>query len=340
MSTSSLLNSTGVVPDVLAQAPSHEVAVATVTLGDLTFSGQPSEVLPASATDPVPSLSWAGAAADKLYTVFMTDPDAPSRANPIYREFLHWGVTNVPGSDVAKGDTILPYVSSAPPHASGPHRYVFLVYEQQQGKIDGAAVMPESFPQRGGQRAEAFVEAAAAAGNTLTLAAAAVMEAEWDEGCDAKHTALGFVPPPEYQSPHQKAAQAAAVQKEAAGLGLSKLGFGCWQLGSKGTDDYWQLEYTQDMASAMVRLAAEHGFTYFDTAGDYSGGDSERQLGVALKQLAPELRSKCIVGTKIVPNNCDEVERHLTEQLERLQMDCVDLYMVSCWPLELDVSSP
>ena len=123
---------------------------------------------------------------------------------------------------------------------------------------------------------------------------------------------------------------AAASVSAPAGLSFSKLGFGCWQLGSKGTDDYWQLEYTQEMANEMVGLAASNGFTYFDTAGDYSGGDSERQLGEALKTLDPSLRAKCIVGTKIVPNNCDRVEHHLTEQLARLQLDCVDLFVRSC----------
>jgi hypothetical protein len=39
-----------------------------------------------------------------------------------------------------------------------------------------------------------------------------------------------------------------------SGLVLSTLGFGCWQLGSKGTDDYWGLEYTQEMANHMVKV--------------------------------------------------------------------------------------
>ena len=27
------------------------------------------------------------------------DPDAPSRSNPIYREFVHWVVVNIPGNE-------------------------------------------------------------------------------------------------------------------------------------------------------------------------------------------------------------------------------------------------
>jgi aryl-alcohol dehydrogenase-like predicted oxidoreductase len=70
-----------------------------------------------------------------------------------------------------------------------------------------------------------------------------------------------------------------------SGLKLSTLGFGCWQLGSAGTDDYWGLEYTQEMATKMIDLAMSTGVTYFDTAGDYANGGSEKQLGTALTQL-------------------------------------------------------
>ena len=35
-------------------------------------------------------------------------------------------------------------------------------------------------------------------------------------------------------------------------LTLPKFGYGCWQLGSKGTDDYWGLEFTDDMAAEFV----------------------------------------------------------------------------------------
>lgn len=60
----------------------------------------------------------------------MTDPDAPSRIEPTYREFKHWLVTNIPGMDVASGDTLTEFVGSGPPMGTGLHRYVFLVYEQ------------------------------------------------------------------------------------------------------------------------------------------------------------------------------------------------------------------
>lgn len=61
---------------------------------------------------------------------FSTDPDAPSRAKPEFREWHHWLVGNIPGNDVGKGETLSEYVGSGPPQGTGLHRYVFLVYKQ------------------------------------------------------------------------------------------------------------------------------------------------------------------------------------------------------------------
>jgi hypothetical protein len=63
--------------------------------------------------------------ADTLYTIIMTDPDAPSREQPLLREYVHWVVTNIPGDDVALGDVVQPYVGAAPPMNSGFHRSHF-----------------------------------------------------------------------------------------------------------------------------------------------------------------------------------------------------------------------
>lgn len=66
----------------------------------------------------------------------MTDPDAPSRADPKFREWHHMIVGNIPGNDLNAGDTLSGFVSSAPPKGSGLHRYVYLLYKQENGKID------------------------------------------------------------------------------------------------------------------------------------------------------------------------------------------------------------
>lgn len=71
---------------------------------------------------------------DALYALIFTDPDAPSRKNPIFGEFHHWIVVNIPGNDVKSGDTLYEYVGAGPPKGTGLHRYVFLLYKQN-GKI-------------------------------------------------------------------------------------------------------------------------------------------------------------------------------------------------------------
>jgi len=77
-----------------------------------------------------PCVKWE-ADANKLYTLCMTDPDAPSRKDPKFREWHHWLVGNIPGADVAKGEVLSAYVGSGPPPDTGLHRYVFLIYEQK-----------------------------------------------------------------------------------------------------------------------------------------------------------------------------------------------------------------
>jgi len=154
-----------------------------------------------------PTLSFQGAAG-KIYTVIVTDPDAISRAKPIYREFIHWVCSdvsfNADGTQAGAPNHVLPYVGPGPPHSSGLHRYVFLLYEQPAGADPSS--LATTFAGRGGKRAHL---AATAAGVGLgPVAAIAWYQAQWDESVDATHEAIGFVPPEEFQSPKQKAAAA------------------------------------------------------------------------------------------------------------------------------------
>lgn len=88
------------------------------------------ELIP-SEVQTAPAVEWE-ADSSTYYTLAMVDPDAPSRAEPIYREIEHWLVVNIPGSDVSKGDIIASYIGSAPPQGSGLHRYAFFLYEQSE----------------------------------------------------------------------------------------------------------------------------------------------------------------------------------------------------------------
>eukprot|EP00943_MAST-04B_sp_MAST-4B-sp1_P002644 g2644.t1 len=115
-------------------------------------------------------------------------------------------------------------------------------------------------------------------------------------------------------------------------LDLPSLGFGCWQLGSKGESDYWGINFTDELAIDLVALSVQNGITYMDTAEDYGGGDSEKQLSVALSKLSNEDRDKVIIGSKILPNHANDVRKYTEGTLKRLGIACIDLYMVH-WPI-------
>ncbi|CAJ0604427.1 unnamed protein product [Cylicocyclus nassatus] len=82
-----------------------------------------------SFTSSEPTLNW-DASPGQRYTVIMVDPDAPSRKRPSLRDYLHWMVVDVHGSDVEHGKELVSYMGPAPPSGTGLHRYYFLVYKQ------------------------------------------------------------------------------------------------------------------------------------------------------------------------------------------------------------------
>ncbi|KAL6423217.1 hypothetical protein ACFW04_010111 [Cataglyphis niger] len=123
------LQTHGVIPDVVDTVPADVLNVTypnniTVEIG---------KVLTPTQVKDQPTVEWKGDA-NLFYTLCMTDPDAPSRQNPKFREWHHWLVGNIPGSDVSKGDVLSQYIGSGPPKGTGLHRYVFLLYKQP-GKL-------------------------------------------------------------------------------------------------------------------------------------------------------------------------------------------------------------
>merc|ERR1719160_1460244 len=81
------------------------------------------------------------------------------------------------------------------------------------------------------------------------------------------------------KSTYMKAGKVEKRKCGSSGLTVSSLSLGCWQFGQKGADDYWGLEFTQDLADALVKHSIENGIVYMDTATDYAKGGSETQLG-------------------------------------------------------------
>ncbi|PFH47277.1 hypothetical protein AMATHDRAFT_77273 [Amanita thiersii Skay4041] len=93
---------------------------------------------------------------EPTYTLVMTDPDAPSREEPLFREFRHWVITGIKSapdssSKVANLNAIktkpstTPYRPPGPRPGSGIHRYTFLLFEEPAGGI----TIPQGEPEYG-----------------------------------------------------------------------------------------------------------------------------------------------------------------------------------------------
>uniref|UniRef100_A0A646QDK5 PBP1 n=1 Tax=Hemiscolopendra marginata TaxID=943146 RepID=A0A646QDK5_9MYRI len=117
----------GVVPDVIDKAPANK---AEIKYGSVELK-MGNVLTPTQVKDPPTHISYP-TEAEHLYTLCMTDPDAPSRKDPKFREWHHWLVVNIPGTDVSKGETLSEYIGSGPPKGTGLHRYVYLVYKQPE----------------------------------------------------------------------------------------------------------------------------------------------------------------------------------------------------------------
>ena len=101
------------------------------------------------------------------------------------------------------------------------------------------------------------------------------------------------------------------------------LGFGCMRFptNADGSID-------EEEALAMIDRAYRAGVTYFDTAYPYHGGMSEVVTG---KALARYPRDSYYLATKLPlwsVKTIADVERIFSEQLERLQKDHVDFYLM------------
>lgn len=111
-----------VVPDVIDSSPPAPLEV-TYSQGIKVDGGN--VLTPTKVKDP-PLVKWQ-AEKNAFYALVMTDPDAPSRREPKFREWHHWLVGNIPGDNVSKGEVLTEYVGAGPPKNTGLHRYVLLV---------------------------------------------------------------------------------------------------------------------------------------------------------------------------------------------------------------------
>jgi len=168
-----------VIPDVIDTAPAELLNVTyasvEVNLGN--------ELAPTDVKDQ-PILKWT-ADPNKFYTLIMTDPDAPSRETPTFREWHHWLVGNIPGDQIGKGDLLSAYIGSGPPKGTGLHRYTFLVFEQP-GSLTFDEPRLTSTSAMG--RAKFAVRKFATKYNLGVPVAGNFYQAEWDSYVDILYT--------------------------------------------------------------------------------------------------------------------------------------------------------
>jgi uncharacterized protein len=120
---------------------------------------------------------------------------------------------------------------------------------------------------------------------------------------------------------------------------VSALGFGAMRLPVIGND---QSNVDRAESIRMMRYAIDHGVNYLDTGYPYHNGQSERVVGLALKD---GYRQKMRLATKMpvrMVEKAEDFDRFFDEQLERLQVDKLDYYLfhglrAQSWPKVRDL---
>jgi aryl-alcohol dehydrogenase-like predicted oxidoreductase len=116
-------------------------------------------------------------------------------------------------------------------------------------------------------------------------------------------------------------------------LTVPRVALGCGNFGGIGSaPDLFGQGLSQDEAFALMDTAFEIGIDHFDTADAYGGGRSERAIGEWMRRrgVRPTITSKTFnpmdwgADSGLAP---ERIVRQLDSSLERLGVDCIDIYL-------------
>lgn len=110
---------------------------------------------------------------------------------------------------------------------------------------------------------------------------------------------------------------------EKLGIETSLLGYGCMRFPTNAEG-----KIDRKKAFELLDKAIANGVNYIDTAYPYHNGESELVVGEALKKYD---RKSLYLATKLpvwLVNTIEDVDRLFHEQLEKLQVDYIDFYLM------------
>jgi predicted oxidoreductase len=121
----------------------------------------------------------------------------------------------------------------------------------------------------------------------------------------------------------------------------SRLAYGCWRVAGR----WFPAEVTTASRAAgrrAIAAAYECGYTLFDTANIYCGGESERLLGEVLNEISG-MRDRVLIATKCgirfggdpeadspprYDFSADHIIHSCEQSLKRLGIEAIDIYML------------
>lgn len=118
----------------------------------------------------------------------------------------------------------------------------------------------------------------------------------------------------------------------ASGLVVPALGVGVWSWGDTNFWGYGQT-HTRDDVTQAYRACLEAGLTFFDTAEMYGNGQSERLLGECYREDGRPIT----IASKFAPpltrfsrtrSSARSLLAALDQSLQRLGVECIDLYQI------------